>query len=119
MTLRDALAGASAKPAGKRPWFFSDPDAERVLTITMAVATELAVLRQRLDTVERVLDERGVLTRADIEGFEPDKAAADERGAWTQEYLARVLRVMQQEREAIARGKEVASEDVGKELEGE
>jgi hypothetical protein len=119
MTIRDALEGAGAKPAGKRPWFFRDPDVERVLTITMAVATELAVLRQRLDTVERVLDERGVLTRADIEAFEPDKQAAEERGAWTQEYLARVLRVMRQEREAIARGKEVASEDVGKELEGE
>ena len=119
MSVEDALAGASAKPAGKRPWFFADPDVERVLTITMAVATEVAVLRQRLDTVERLLDERGVVRRGDIEGFAPDKAAADERGMWTEEYLARILRVMQQEREAIAKGKEVASEDVGRELEGE
>ena len=119
MTIADALAGASAKPAGKRPYFFADPDVERVLTITMAVATELAVLRQRLDTVERLLDERGTVSRADIEAYAPDKDAADERGMWTEEYLNRVLRIMQQEREAISRGKEVASEDVGRELEGE
>ena len=119
MTIADALSGASAKPAGKRPWFFRDPDVERVLTITMAVATEVAVLRQRLDTVERLLDEKGTISRADIEAFEPTKDAANERGAWTQEYLARILRVIQQEREAISRGKEVASEDVGRELEGE
>ena len=118
MTLADALSGASAKPAGKRP-YFTDPDTERVLTIVMAVATELAVLRQRLDTVERLLETHGTITRADIEAFEPDKQAADERGAWTQEYLTRILRIMQQEREAIAKGKEVASEDVGRELEGE
>ena len=118
MSLADALAGASAKPAGKRPYFMG-PDTERVLTITMAVATELAVLRQRLDTVERLLEERGTITRADIEAYEPDKPAADERGAWTQEYLTRILRIMQQEREAIGKGKEVASEDVGRELEGE
>ena len=119
MTVADALTGASAKPAGKRPYFFADPDVERVLTITMAVATELAVLRQRLDTVERLLDKRGTVSRADIEAYAPDKDVADERGMWTEEYLNRVLRIMQQEREAISRGKEVASEDVGRELEGE
>ena len=119
MSHDDALAGASAKPAGKRPYFFADPDVERVLTITMAVATELAVLRQRLDTVERLLDERGTVSRADIEAYAPDKDAADERGMWTEEYLSRILRIMQQEREAIGRGKEVASEDVGRELEEE
>ena len=84
MSVEDALAGASAKPAGKRPWFFAHPDVERVLTITMAVATELAVLRQRLDTVERLLDERGTVSRADIEAYAPDKDvfpdAADEEG---------------------------------------
>ena len=53
---------ANAKSKGKRPYFFDDPAVERVLSITMAVATELAVTRERLDTVERLLEERVPVT---------------------------------------------------------
>ncbi len=116
MSIKDAIAGAGAKATGKRPWFFKDPDVERVMTITMAVAGELSVLRQRLDTVERLLEEKGSITRADIENFSPDKTAAAERGLWTEEYVARILRVMQQEREALEAMDDPASHEVGEEL---
>ncbi|MEM8987826.1 MAG: hypothetical protein AAGC95_14005 [Pseudomonadota bacterium] len=112
----DPLALAGAKAKGKRPYFFKDPDVERVLNITMAVAGEVAVLRQRLDTVERLLDRNGAVTRADIEAFSPSPAESDERGQWTQEYVARILRIVQQENEAIAKGAEESSEDVAEEL---
>jgi hypothetical protein len=115
MSVADALAGASAKPAGKRPYFLH-PETERVLAITMAVAQELAVARTRIDTLERILEQRGILSRADIEAFVPTKEEAAERGAWVQEYLVRVLRIVQQEGEAAAAGAELASEELAVEL---
>ncbi len=115
MSVADALAGASAKPAGKRPYFLQ-PETERVLAITMAVAQELAVARTRVDTLERLLEQRGILSRAHIEAFTPTREAAAERGAWLQEYLVRVLRIVQQEGEAAAAGVELASEELTVEL---
>ena len=100
MSVEQERAGASAKPAGKRPYFL-DPAVERVMAITMAAVQELGVARQRIDTLERLLEAKGVLAREEIERFEPTAAQAAERGRWTQEYLARVLRILQQEAEAI------------------
>ena len=115
MSIADALTGAGAKPAGKRPYFL-DPQVERVLAITMAVAQELAVARQRVDTLERLLRDKGVLSTEEIDGFTPGADAATERALWTQEYLSRILRIVQQENEAAAAAGEVASEDVGAEV---
>jgi len=111
----DPLKLAGAKPKGKRPFFLKDPDVERVLAVTMAVAQELAVMRERLDTVERLLEDNGI-TQSDIDAFKPSKAQAQERGAWTQEYLARIFRVYQQEIEGLEKPNEPSSEDVGHEL---
>jgi hypothetical protein len=117
MSIADALSAAGSKPAGKRPYFFQSGETERVLAITMAVVQELAVTRQRLDTLERTLQAKGVLGGGDIEAFVPDAEAAAERALWSQEYIARVLRIVQQEMEAAAIiGDEPASEDVAGEV---
>jgi len=116
MDAYDPLKQAGAKARGKRPWFFEDTDTERLMTVVMALAQEVSVMRQRLDTVERVLETKGTLTRADIETFEPDKAEAAERGAWNQEFIARILRILQQEHEALERGEEVSSEQAARDF---
>ena len=99
----DWIALAGAKPKGKRPYFFDDPAVERVLAITMAVVQELAVTRERLDTIERLLEKSGALKRADIDAYVPAPAAATERAEWSRAYIARVLRIVQQEMEALAK----------------
>lgn len=111
----DPLALAGAKAKGKRPYFLENRDAERLMTIVMALAQEVAVMRERMDTVERLLARNKTVSRADIENFAPTKAEAEERGRWTQEYLARILRILQQEREALA-SDDPSSEDVAEEL---
>jgi len=117
VSIEDALADSGAKPAGKRPYFLN-PETERVLAITMAVAQELAVTRDRLDTLERVLEANGIPVRDAIESFTPTAQESAERGLWIQEYLARILRIVQQEGEAVthAAAGDVASEDVAAEL---
>lgn len=120
MSLSEALARASAKPAGKRPYFFN-PEVERVLAITMAVAQELAVARARIDTLERLLEAKALVSRREMETFAPSKEEAAERGLWTQEYLTRILRIVQQEGEGIeaaAKG-DLASEEVALEVAAE
>jgi len=112
----DPLKLAGAKPKGKRPFFLDNPDVERVLAVTMALVQEVGVMRERLDTVERILEEKGSLTREDIEAYTPSKEIAGERGAWTQEYLARILRIYQQDIEALDKPEEPSSEDIGHEL---
>ena len=82
--------------AAERPYFMA-PEVERVLVVSMAIAQELAVARARIDTLERLLERKGVLTREEIEAFEPSAAEATERGEWTREYLARVLRILELE----------------------
>ena len=115
MSISEALAEAGTKPAGKRPYFL-DAQVERVLAITMAVVQELAVARQRCDTLERLLLAKGILSAREIDGFTPDPKAATERALWTQEYIARVLRIVQQENEAAQATGDIASEDVGAEI---
>ena len=115
MSIDNALNQAGSKPAGKRPYFLA-PETERVLAITMAVVQELAVARQRLDTLERLLQAKGVLAGHEIEAYAPDADTTAERASWTQEYIARVLRIVQQENEAAVLADEPASEDVAVEV---
>lgn len=96
----DPIRLANAKAKGKRPWFFDDPDVERVMAIAMAIAMEHAVTRQRLDALERVLEQKGLMTRAELEAFVPGPEAEAERTRWMKAYIARVLRIIQQEAEA-------------------
>ncbi|MDG2244413.1 MAG: hypothetical protein P8L66_13090 [Rhodospirillaceae bacterium] len=101
MTDIDVNKLANAKSKGKRPYFFDDPAVERVLSITMAVATELAVTRERLDTVERLLEAGKSVTKANIDAYRPDDDASKERQQWHADYIARILRIVHQELEAV------------------
>lgn len=116
MSKLDPLLLAGAKPKGKRPYFLDARDSERLLTIVMTLAQEVSVLRERMDTIERLLEKKKTISRKDIETFAPTKAEAAERGAWTQEFLARLLRNLQQEREALSAQDDQTSEDVAEEL---
>lgn len=95
----------TAKAEGTRPYFLN-PEVERVLAISMAIAQELAVARTRIDTLERLLERKGIATRAEIDAFVPTAAETAERGLWTQAYITRVLRVLEQEVERIRSGSE-------------
>lgn len=97
----DWIARAGTKAKGKRPAFLEDPAQDRILSILMAVAGEVSVVKHRLDTVERLLEQKGSITRADIDAYVPDKEAAYDRGLMTKEYVARIMRGVQQDMESI------------------
>jgi hypothetical protein len=99
------------KAKGKKPTFFADPQVDKVLAITMALAGEVSVLRERLDTIERLLETKGLLSRQEIESYHPSEQAAEEREQWRVEYLDRILRVVREERETVAAGETPDSYD--------
>jgi hypothetical protein len=100
---------ANKKAKGKRPFFLDDPAVERVLSVTMAIATELAVTRERLDTVERLLEQKKPITKKNIDNYLATDEIAKERQEWQSDYIARILRIFHQEIDA-AREKDTDKE---------
>jgi hypothetical protein len=78
---------------GKRPSFFDDPAIDQMMTFILELTAEVSVMRERLDTVERLLDAQGSVTRAAIEDYQPTPEVEAERNAWREAYLKRVLRM--------------------------
>ena len=98
----DWISRSGAKAKGKRPAYFEDPAVDRVLSIVMALVADVSVMRERLDTVERLLEAKGSISQADIEAYVPDKDAAYQRGVLTKAYIARIMRGVQQDMAALA-----------------
>ena len=70
----------------------------------MALATELAVTRERLATLEAVLQQQQILTADAIEAYRPSSAEVAKRSEAIQQYWAQILRVVQQDKEALSAG---------------
>ncbi|MFN3864262.1 MAG: hypothetical protein ACK4RT_08275 [Erythrobacter sp.] len=98
----DWIAASGRRAKGRRPQFFDEPALDRLYSTVFALAAEVSALRERQDTLERLLETHGVLKREEIEGYKPDQAASDERGLATRAYIARIMRGFQQEVEAMA-----------------
>lgn len=97
----DWIALSDKRAKGRRP-DYHDFATDRLVSIVMALVGEVSVLRQRLDTAERLLEASGALSRAAIEAYEPDRQAGYERGVETKAYISRVMRGVQQAMEAMA-----------------
>jgi hypothetical protein len=98
---------------GKKPQYFADPAVDKLLWITMTLVGELSVARDRIDAVERLLEQRRVLRVADVDAYQPDPAAEAARERRRQAYLDRVLRAVQAELEEITgRGMPRSNEEV-------
>jgi len=81
-------------PKGLRPAYLGDMHLDQLLGIAMAVATEVSVMHDKLDTVARLSGTGSPFTMADVDGYIPDDAVASERAEWRKAYLQRLLRVM-------------------------
>lgn len=86
------LGTPPTRPKGHRPYYFDDPAVDQLYSAFLALSTELAVALQRIDTLERVLEARGGVSREDLERYVPDDEAASEREARRADLAARVLK---------------------------
>lgn len=78
---------------GKRPYFFADKSIDQVMTFFLELMTEVMVLRDRQDAMERLLDEKRAISRADIDRYIPPAEAEAERTAARTAFVSRVLRI--------------------------
>ncbi len=101
--MSDERIDLPAVARGERPYFFNDPAIDKLLAMFMALVGEVAVLRERHDTIERLLEREGAITRDAIEGYEPTAAVREERDAWRDAYLRQVLRIALTDDAAMAR----------------
>ena len=82
---------------GKRPKIYPNDGMDHLMSMTMALVQEVAVLRDRIDLVERVAAGKGIIISDEIEKFELDQTALETREAWRNEYMSRIFAIFEQE----------------------
>lgn len=80
--------------ADRPPFYPDEPAAEKILAMVTALATEVAVLRERQDTFERLAEEKGYVMASEIEAYAPSAELAAKRRQWREAYLDRVFHVL-------------------------
>jgi glucuronate isomerase len=99
---------ASARPrkatGPDRPAYFTPADIDRVMAILLALISEVASIRDRLDTHERVAAGGAPATAELVEAYQPDEAAAADRETWRHAYIRRLFRVITEDIEALKSG---------------
>jgi hypothetical protein len=79
----------------ERPVFFPDePAADKLFAVVNALVTELAVLRERQDTMERLMASKQMVAADEIEAYRADDEVDKQRRAWRDTYLRRVYSVL-------------------------
>ncbi len=111
-TAKSAKKSAAPMPRaakGKRPQYFEDPAVDKLHLMVMALIEELSVTRDRLDTVERLIEKHGLFQIQEIEDYFPDLKADGERTGRRIAYIRRVMKGITDELENL-HGQEPAME---------
>ena len=80
-----------------KDYFLDDhPAVDRVMKVVVALARETYVLKDRLGVGERKLDEKGVVSRADLDAYKPtpeeEKEILVARDAFVEDVLSPIIR---------------------------
>ena len=86
---------------GKRMTFFQDPGLDQLYGVVVALTAEVSVLADRLDTMERLIDANGSVSRADIEAYRADEVVEGERTERRDGYIGRVFQALSEEAQAL------------------
>jgi hypothetical protein len=89
-----------------RQTYFDASDVDRVMGVLLALISEVAAIRERLDTHERLAGAGAVVSVEAVEAFAADDIAEDQREAWRDAYVRRLFRVITEDVEALRRGGE-------------
>jgi hypothetical protein len=86
---------------GKRPEFFATEGVDEVMSMVLVLAQELHVVRERLDTAERVMSRHGIDLAAEIEALQPDEALLRTREQALQDFYGRLFQFSRQQRSEL------------------
>lgn len=103
---------------GKEPRFHDDPSVDRLFAMVAALTAELCVLRDRLDTHERLAEAGKIATQANIDDYMPDDDAAAARQERRMKTLQAVYRVITEGPRAARRDVKRSEADYGYDRDG-
>lgn len=89
---------------GKRPQFYETPGVDYLMHMIMVLSQELSATKDRLDTLERVANEKALFSSEDIEHYVPTQDALEHREEGRQKLLSSLFSVMAQEAAEVASG---------------
>jgi hypothetical protein len=95
------MAQLPKKATGPRPEYFEDPAIDKVLSMTLALAGEVAIMRDRIDTLERLLAKGAKVSPEIIDAYQPSIEDKQARDVWREQFLDIVMRRVHQERESL------------------
>lgn len=87
---------------GKRAQFYRSEGTDQLFSIVLMLTQELSVAYDRIETLERVLDKKGILARKEVEAHRPDMAEEMERSARRDAFIGRVFQIIHEEAESYA-----------------
>lgn len=87
---------------GGRPQFLDSPDSERLLNMVVALAGEISLLHDKLDSLARVASTKPVFSLDEVNRYAPDEAVLAERAERRAAFLGRVFRIVHAEAERAA-----------------
>jgi len=97
------------KAAGpERKTYFDHGDIDRVMAILLALVSEVASIRERLDTHERIGNQGAPPATDLIEAYTPDAPVENEREEWRDAYLRRLFRVITEDIEKLSSGEKTS-----------
>lgn len=83
------------KAKGQRPVYFDDPAIDKLISMVFSLASEMSVLYERQDTLERLLDAKNVVSLDEIEEYVPDESIKASRDGRIEVMLASILQVLE------------------------
>ena len=108
------IPGLPRSAKGKRPQYFHDPAVDKLHIMLMTTIEELSVARDRIDTLERLIEKKGILKISEIENFEPNTQESLERTSRRIQYIKRVLKGITDEKDQLSKEKPLDFKEVVK-----
>jgi len=103
-------------PKGKVSSMHDGPRNDQLFAMVMALAVEVSVLRERLDTHERVSEDNGRLTNKDVEDFNADESVLNFRSGLRARIFHKVFRVLREETARLEAGDQDNYDEIMKEF---
>jgi hypothetical protein len=88
-------------PKGPKPQYFADPATDKLLTMVLELIGELSVSRDRIDTLERMIEQAGLFKASDVDAYLPDETVNAARAERRARMLSRIFRASEKELDTI------------------
>lgn len=93
---------------GKRPSFYGDASQDQFMSMLMVLASEVSVLADHIDGIERVAASQGLDLRAGLDTLELDDQVLAEREERRQALFRRLFYLLRKEASEVSAGEDQA-----------